>query len=79
MTRPHSSRFRVPILVSIVALTLLSSWNGIAQNGKSSLSGRVVDTDGNPVARLGLAVKPVEMNMGQEKGPLALSNLGHGR
>ena len=71
MTRPHSSRFRVPILVSIVALTLLSSWNGIAQNGKSSLSGRVVDTDGNPVSRLGLAVKPVEINMGQEIGPLA--------
>ena len=61
----------ITILVSIVALTLLSSWNGIAQNGKSSLSGRVVDTDGNPVARLGLAVKPVEINMGKEIGSLA--------
>ena len=71
MTRPHSSRFRVPILVSVVALTLLFSWNGIAQNGKSSLSGRVVDTDGKPVARLGLAVKPVEINMGKEIGSLA--------
>ena len=68
------SRFSMPyitILVSIVALTLLFAWNGIAQNGKSSLSGRVVDTDGNPVNRLGLAVKPVEINMGQEIGPLA--------
>ena len=71
MTRPHSSRFRVPILVSIVALTLLSSWNGVAQEGKSSLSGRVIDTDGNPIAKLSLAVKPVEVNMGQEIGQLA--------
>lgn len=39
--------------------------------GQSSLSGRIVDTNENPVARLTLAVKPVEMNMGQEKGLLA--------
>lgn len=71
MTRPHSSRFRVPILVGIVALTLLSSWNSTAQNDKSSLSGRVVDTDGNPIAKLSLAVKPVEVNMGKEIGQLA--------
>ena len=68
------SRFSMPyitILVSIVALILLSSWNSIAQEGKSSLSGRVIDTDGNPVARLGIAVKPVEIKMGQEIGQLA--------
>ena len=68
------SHFSIPyvvILAGVVALTLLFSWNGIAENDKSSLSGRVVDTDGNPVSRLGLAVKPVEINMGQEKGALA--------
>ena len=68
------SHFSIPyaaILAGIVALSLLFSWNSIAQEDKSSLSGRVVDTDGNPVSRLGLAVKPVEINMGQEKGPLA--------
>jgi len=43
----------------------------IAEDSKSSLSGRVVDTDGNPISRLGLAVKPVEINMGQEIGSLA--------
>lgn len=64
------SRFSIPC-IAIVALTLLFSVDTLAEEGQSSLSGRVVDTDGNPVARLTLAVKPVEMNMGQEKGPLA--------
>ena len=61
----------VAILAGIVALTPLFSWNSIAQEGKSSLSGRVVDTDGKPVPSLGLAVKPVEINMGKEIGSLA--------
>lgn len=68
------SRFSIPyiiILVGIAALTLLFAWNGVAQENKSSLSGRVVDTDRNPVAELTLAVKPVEIKMGQEIGPLA--------
>ena len=56
---------------AIIALTLLFSADSLTQEGKSSLSGRVVDTDGNPVAGLTLAVKPVEINMGQEIGPLA--------
>ena len=71
MRLSHFSILYVAILAGMVALSLLFSWNSIAQEGKSSLSGRVVDTDGNPVSRLGLAVKPVEINMGQEKGPLA--------
>jgi hypothetical protein len=71
MNRLHFRRFRVAILIGIVIVTFVFSWNGIAQEGKSSLSGRVVDMDGNPIARLSLAVKPVEINMGQEIGPLA--------
>ena len=71
MRLSHFSMSYIAILVGIIALTLAISWNGIAQEGKSSLSGRVVDTDGNPIARFTLAVKPVEINMGQEKGPLA--------
>ena len=59
------------MFVGIIAFTLLFPWDNIAQEGKSTLSGRVIDTDGNPVARLGLAVKPVEISMGQEIGPLA--------
>ena len=64
------SRFSIPC-IAIVALTLLFSVDTIAEEGQSSLSGRVVDTDGNPVAGLTLAVKPVEIKMGQEIGPLA--------
>ncbi len=64
------SRFSIPC-IAIVALTLLFSVDTIAEDSKSSLSGRVVDTDGNPVPGLTLAVKPVEINMGQEKGALA--------
>ena len=71
MRLSHFSMSYIAIFVGIIALTLAVSWHGIAQEGKSSLSGRVVDTDGNPVNRLGLAVKPVEINMGQEKGALA--------
>ena len=71
MRLSYFSMSYIAILVGIIALTLAVSWNGMAQNGKSSLSGRVVDTDGNPVARLSLAVKPIEINMGQEIGPLA--------
>ena len=64
------SRFSIPC-IAIVALALLFSVDTIAAEGQSSLSGRVVDTDGNPVAGLTLAVKPVEIKMGQEIGPLA--------
>ena len=71
MRLSHFSIPYVAILVGIVALTLAVSWNSIAQDGKSSLSGRVVDTDGNPVSRLGLAVKPVKINMGKEINQLA--------
>ena len=71
MRLSHFSMSYIAILVGIVTFTLAVSWNGIAQDDKSSLSGRVVDTDGNSVSRLSLAVKPVEIKMGQEKGPLA--------
>ncbi len=61
MRYSHFRRCYVVILVSIVALTLLFSADSIAQEGKSSLSGRVVDTKEKPVTGLALAIKPVEM------------------
>ena len=61
MTRSYFNRFYIAILVGIVALTLAVSENSIAQDGKSSLSGRVVDTKGKPVVGLELAIKPVEI------------------
>ena len=54
-------RFRVVVLVGIIVLTLLFSSDSIAQADKSSLSGRVVDTKGKPVAGLELGIKPVEI------------------
>ena len=71
MRLSHFSMSYIAILIGIIVLTLAVSWNGIAQNGKSSLSGRVIDTDGNPVERLSLAVKPVEISNGEEIGQLA--------
>ena len=71
MARSCFNRFYIAIFVGVVVLSFVAPWVGVTQNGKSSLSGRVVDTDGNPVSRLGLAVKPVEINRGQETGPLA--------
>ena len=67
----HFSRSYIAMFVGIIAFTLLFPSDGMAQEGKSSLSGRVVDTDGNPVAKLNLAVKPVEISMGEEIGQLA--------
>ncbi len=61
MMHSHFRKFYVVSLVSIVVLTLLFSADSIAQADKSSLSGRVLDTKGKPVAGLALAIKPVEM------------------
>lgn len=61
MRYSHFRRLYVVVLAGIVALTLLFSADSIAQEGKSSLSGRIVDTKGKPVAGLALAIKPVEM------------------
>lgn len=61
MKYSHFRRFYVAILVGIVALTLLFSSDSITQADKSSLSGRVVDTKGKPVAGLELGIKPVEI------------------
>ena len=61
MTHSHFRRFCVAMLVSIAVLILVFSSDGVAQIGKSSLSGRVIDTKGKPVTGLELAIKPVEI------------------
>ena len=71
MTRSCFNRFYIAIFVGVVMLSFVAPWVGVTQNGKSSLSGRVVDMEGNPIARLDLAVKPVEINMGKEIRQLA--------
>ena len=69
MTHSHFRRLYVVVLAGIVALTLLFSADSIAQEGKSSLSGRVVDTKGKPVAGLELAIKPVEIVEPRDMAP----------
>ena len=61
MTHLQPKRLRLAILLSGVLLTLVFSGNSLAQERKASLSGRVVDTKGKPVAGLELAIKPVKI------------------
>lgn len=65
----HFRKFRLAILVSIAVFTLVFSWDGVAQESKSSLSGRVIDTKGKPVAGLELAIKPVEIKEPRDMVP----------
>lgn len=69
MRLSHFSMYYIAVLAGIVALTLMFSLGSIAQNGKSSLSGRVVDPDGKPVAGLELAIKPVEIKAPRDLVP----------
>ena len=70
MRLSHFSMSYIAVLAAgIVALTLMFPWNSIAQAGKSSLSGRVVDPDGKPVAGLALAIKPVEIKEPRDMVP----------
>ncbi len=70
MIRQDLCRSAFSMLV-VVVLSFLISWNATAQKGMSSLSGRVMDAEGEPVAGLKLAIKPVEISRGWEKGPRA--------
>ena len=69
MRSSHFRRFYVVILVGIVALTLLFPADSLAQEGKSSLSGQVVDMDRKPVVGLALAIKPVEIREPRDMVP----------
>lgn len=69
MARSYFSRFYIVIFVGIVVLTLGASWEGIAQDSKSGISGRVINTDGKPVAGLELAIKPVEIKKPRDMMP----------
>ena len=69
MMHSHFSRCHIPILVGVVVFTFAFSWNSIAQDGKSSLSGRVVDTKGKPVAGLELAIKPIKIKKSRDMVP----------
>ena len=69
MTHSRFRRFHVAIFVGVAVLTLVFSSDGVAQIGKSSLSGRVIDTKGKPVVGLELAIKPVEIKEPRDMVP----------
>ena len=71
MTHLHVQRSSIAMLVVILILTLTISWDASTKKNFSSLSGRVVDAKGKPVAGLKLAIKPVKIKRGYEEGPLA--------
>ena len=47
------------LLVTVIILPLIAPQHGIAVGATSTLSGRVVDLSGNPVAGFGLTLEPV--------------------
>ena len=61
MNRSHL-RSKLALLAAIVALSLLASSHTIAQDITCTLSGRVVDVEGNPIPRLPIAVQSVEIS-----------------
>lgn len=71
MTRLNFRQFSIAMLVVTLVVIFAISWNVTAQKTLSSLSGRVINADGKPVAGLKLGVKPVKIIRGNEEGPLA--------
>ena len=61
MNRSHL-RSKLTLLAAIATLSLLVSPHTIAQEAKCTLSGRVVDVEGNPIAGLVIAIQPVEIS-----------------
>ena len=63
MNRSHL-KSNLILLTAIATLSLLASPHTIAQDATCTLSGRVVDVDGNPIAGLPMAVQSVEISNG---------------
>ena len=57
MNRSHL-RFNLTLLVAVVAFSLFTSSYTIAQDATCTLSGRVVDVDGNPIVGLSIEIQP---------------------
>ena len=60
-------KFFVPILIGILMFIVIS-FHSIAEVDTSTLSGRVIDEDGMPGKRIKLAIKPIELILGDETG-----------
>ena len=58
-----SFRRNLTLFAAIATLLLGASLHGIAADATSTISGRVVDVDGNPIARVSIAVQSVEISV----------------
>lgn len=61
MKRLHSRQSSITLLLVILVLTFAISWNATAQKTLSSISGKVIDENGEPVVGIKLAIKPVKV------------------
>ena len=66
----NSNPIKHAILIGILVLVVIC-FHSIAEEGTSTLSGRVIDEDGMSGRRIKLALKPIELNFGDETGPRA--------
>ncbi len=64
----NSNLIKHAIFIGILVLVLIC-FHSIAEEGTSTLSGRVIDEDGMPGQRIKLAMKPLDMILGREKTP----------
>lgn len=71
MNRSHL-RSNLTLLAAIVALSLLAASHIIAQDTTCTLSGRVVDTEGNPVASLSIVIQPFAIVDGRRESAFLL-------
>ena len=61
MKRLHSRQSSITLLLVILVLTFAISWNATGQKTLSSISGKVIDENGEPVVGIKLAIKPVKV------------------
>lgn len=76
MNRP-SFKFNLISLAAIVVLLFGTLSYGIAQEATSTLSGRVVDVDGNPIAGLLIAIQSVEISNDGLRPMYMIENVEH--
>lgn len=76
MNRP-SFKFNLISLAAIVVLLFGTLSYGIAQEATSTLSGRVVDVDGNPIAGLLIAMQSIEISNDELRPLYMIENVEH--
>ena len=76
MNRP-SFKFNLISLAAIVVLLFGTSSYGVAKEATSTLSGRVVDVDGNPIAGLLIAIQSVEISNDGLRPMYMIENVEH--